>query len=105
MMSLATRNDYGTFYTLRVYKLKNDLTVLALIDLDKGLSITTNAGNIIHGLRRDGYLEEPRTRIVYCDTDGRWDELMISFEREFCNFKQINAASCDEAITRILQEA
>ena len=104
MMSLATRNDYGTLYSLRVHKLKG-ITVLALIDLDKGLSITTNAANIIHGLRRDGYLEEPRTRIVYCDTTGRWDELMISFEREFCNFKHIGASSCDEAITRIVQEA
>ena len=39
MMSLATRNDYGTLYSLRVHKLKG-ITVLALIDLDKGLSIT-----------------------------------------------------------------
>ena len=104
MMSLATRNDYGTLYSLRVHKLKG-ITVLALIDLDKGLSITSNAANIVHGLRRDGYLEEPRTRIVYCDTTGRWGELMISFEREFCNFKHIGASSCDEAITRIVQEA
>ena len=103
-MSLATRNDYGTLYSLRVHKLKG-ITVLALIDLDKGLSITSNAANIVHGLRRDGYLEEPRTRIVYCDTTGRWDELMISFEREFCNFKHIGATSCDEAVTRIAQEA
>jgi hypothetical protein len=103
-MSLATRNDYGTLYSLRVHKLKG-ITVLALIDLDKGLSITSNAANIIHGLRRDGYLEEPRTRIVYCDTDGRWDELMLSFEREFCNFKPIGATSVDEALARIAQEA
>jgi len=43
-----------------------------IIDMDQGKSVTNDAENVV----LDIYLEYGNRRIIYKDTDGRWDELL-----------------------------
>lgn len=47
-------------------------SVVWIEDLCYGLSVTNDAENVVHDLQHDF----PGYRVIYRDTDGRWDELL-----------------------------
>lgn len=53
--------------------------VIFLVDLDKGMSVTNDAENVIADLARRGLLVG--RRVIYRDTSGRWDELKHDGQR------------------------
>lgn len=53
-----------------------------IIDRDIGMSITNDAEAVVGRVNS----EHPGKRIIYCDTDGRWDELAHE-DGNFTGFK------------------
>jgi hypothetical protein len=43
----------------------------------------------------------PGRRVIYRDTEKRWDELVLDAECRFASFRQLNATSAEEAIAKL----
>lgn len=84
-----TRATYG--YTVL------DAFVL-VVDQDQGMSVTNDAERVIADLARAQVLAG--RRVLYRDTDKRWDELLIAVDGTFAGFAPLGAASPQEAIAR-----
>lgn len=56
-----------------------------IIDENVGLSITNDAENVVIEL----LAKYPNHRIIYCDTDGQWDEL-LHWNGQFTGFAPYN---------------
>jgi hypothetical protein len=56
-----------------------------IIDLDEGMSVTNNAEAVVLDL----FLKYGERRIIYRDTDGRWDELLHD-KGHFTGFGPLN---------------
>jgi hypothetical protein len=83
-----TRATYG--YTVL------DAFVL-VVDQDEGTSVTNNAEHVIADLTRAQVLAG--RRVLYRDTDGRWDELVVQ-GGVFAGFAPIGATTLEAAIAR-----
>jgi hypothetical protein len=83
-----TRATYG--YTVL------DAFVL-VVDQDRGPSVTNDAEHVIEDLSRAQVLTG--RRVLYRDTDGRWDELLVR-DGVFVGFIAIGAASPAGAIAK-----
>jgi hypothetical protein len=64
--------------------------VIALVDDDRGKTITNDAEGVVEDLRRGGY-DLARARVIYRDTMGRWDELVVQSGR-FAGFRSLGVA-------------
>lgn len=86
-------------YTATVHQV-GEQRVLALVQLDPGgTSITNAAEGVVVDLGRRAGLRET-DRVVYVDTEGRWDELLVAGGR-FAGFRSLNADSLEQALERI----
>lgn len=56
--------------------------IVFIVDNDIGCSVTNDAENVVELVAQI----HPNKRIVYCDTDGCWDEL-VHTDGVFANFK------------------
>lgn len=76
---------------------------IAVMDKNDGAcSVTNDAKNVIAWLRENGFLQEEFKRVVYRDTEGRWDALMIKPTRNgvvFAGFKPLNGKSAEDALS------
>jgi hypothetical protein len=66
------------------------------------MSVTNDAEAVIADLHAKGEAG-PGVRVLYCDTDGRWDELCHDGAGRFTGFRP-GAASLGKAISKIRQE-
>lgn len=74
--------------------------VVALVDAnDGGLSITNGAEAVLADLKRRG-ISQPNDRVIYCDTEGQWDELCVD-ERGFVGFRILGAEKLSDALARL----
>jgi hypothetical protein len=65
------------------------------------MTVTNDAENVIQYLHEIGALP-PAARVVYRDTDGRWDELRHDGCGTFVGFAPVGAYTVDEAVTAVL---
>lgn len=78
---------------------------VAVVDLNDGsMSVTNDAEKVIDYLREIGDLAVPGTRVVYRDSEKRWDEMKIKDGR-FDGFNFIGAMTPDEAIAILTRGA
>lgn len=81
--------------------------VMVVTDLDDGTlqlvpcSVTNDAENVIKYLYKFAGLKSDE-RVVYCDTQGRWDELMHQ-NGKFAGFAAIGCRSKEVAILTVRQ--
>lgn len=75
--------------------------VLALVDHDRGMSITNDAEGVISVLASRYDLS--RRRVIYRDTTGLWDELVHERGR-FKVFRVLGLASRDDAVAQVRAE-
>lgn len=90
---------------------------ILVVDLDAGMTITNDAERVVEVLARAVAL--PGRRVLYRDTDGRWDELVVAggLRRDvpgrpvvvdgfrFASFNAIGArGSCAAAVAAASQE-
>jgi len=72
---------------------------LCITDLDAGsISVTNDIENVLRVLVASDNLK-PGMRVVYCDTEGMWDEVVIDDQCAFVRFRLMQVPSRDVAIT------
>lgn len=62
-------------------------------------SVTNDVENVVEDLRHAGY-DLSTARIVYRDSDGTWDEILVSDGR-FAGFGSLGAESESEAVAML----
>lgn len=73
--------------------------VVALVDAGDGLTITNAAEAVIADLARRG-ISQPNDRVIYRDTEGRWDELCVA-AGGFVGFRFLGVDSLEAALARL----
>jgi hypothetical protein len=80
-----------------------DASIVTLVGSGEGKSITNDAENVIEDLCRLGFFELcPRFRVIYLDTSGVWDELLVH-DGKFAGFQPIGLCDRAEAIEWVKQ--
>jgi len=72
---------------------------LRIIDLDIGPSVTNDVEHVVMSLDALG-IDFTRRRLIYRDTTGRWDEIIVRDAR-FARFRLVGAASAHLAVAMI----
>ncbi len=73
--------------------------VIAVIDHDQGKSVTNDAENVIADLASDFDLSQ--YRVIYRDTRGIWDELLVDRTGGFGGFSAINERDLPAALAKL----
>ena len=73
--------------------------VIAVIDHDHGRSVTNDAENVIADLAADFDLS--RYLVIYRDTRGIWDQLLVDRTGHFAGFSSINERDLPAALAKL----
>jgi hypothetical protein len=73
--------------------------VIAVIDHDHGRSVTNDAENVIADLAADFDLS--RYLVIYRDTRGIWDQLLVDRTGHFAGFSSINERDPSAALAKL----
>jgi hypothetical protein len=74
--------------------------VIAIIDHDGGRSVTNDAQNVIDDLIRQGF-DLSKYRVIYRDTRGIWDQLLVDRTGHFAGFSSVNERDLSAALARL----
>ena len=74
--------------------------VIAIIDHDQGRSVTNDAENIIADLAAQGF-DLSRYLVIYKDTRGIWDQLLVDRTRRCAGFSSINERDLSAALAKV----
>jgi hypothetical protein len=74
--------------------------VVAIIDHDEGRSVTNDAENVIGDLTQQGF-DLSKYRVIYRDTHGIWDQLLVDRTGRFAGFSSINERDLPAALARL----
>jgi hypothetical protein len=73
--------------------------VIAIIDYDQGKSVTNDAENVIADLA--ACFDLSKYRVIYRDTRGVWDELLVDRTDHFAGFSSINERDLPAALAKL----
>jgi hypothetical protein len=73
--------------------------VIVLIDHDQGKSLTNDAENVIADLATD--FDLPKYLVIYRDTRGIYDQLLVDRTGHFAGFSSINEYDLSAALARL----
>ena len=85
------------------FTLQHHDRVVALIDRaveQQTMSITNDAENVVAYLHAEGVIDG-KTRLIYRDTEGRWDELMHDGHGHFIDFRPIGESTVEAALAKL----
>src|ERR1700730_14972716 len=74
-------------------------SVVAIIDHDQGKSVTNDAENVIADLA--ACFDLSKYRVIYKDTRGIWDELLVDNTGQFAGFSSINEGDLPAALAKL----
>ena len=74
--------------------------VIAIIDHDQGRSVTNDADNVIADLAAQGF-DLSRYLVIYRNTRGIWDQLLVDRTGHFAGFSSINERDLAAALAKI----
>jgi hypothetical protein len=74
--------------------------VIAIVDVDRGRSVTNDAANIFAKLIGWG-LDLDAHRVIYRDSTGTWDELLVGPHGSFGGFGPLGARTEEEALEKL----
>ena len=89
------KNKRRSVYRRAVYG-----NVIAVIDHDEGKSVTNDAENVIDDLAGQGF-DLSKYRVIYKDTRGIWDELLVDRTGQFAGFSSINEGDLPAALAKL----
>jgi hypothetical protein len=92
---LRVNNEQRSVYSYRVFD-----RVIAVIDHDKGRSVTNDADNVIKDLAKKGF-DLSQYRVIYKDTRGIWDQMLVDRTGHFAGFKSINERDLPAALAKL----
>jgi hypothetical protein len=90
--TLRSNNEPRSVYSRAVYG-----NVIAIIDHDQGRSVTNDAANVINDLVREGF-DLSQYRVIYRDTRGIWDQVLVDRTGQFAGFSSINERDLRDAL-------
>jgi hypothetical protein len=73
--------------------------VIAIVDYDQGRSVTNDAENVIADLA--ACFDLSRYRVIYRDTRGIWDELLVDRTGHFAGYSSINERDLPSALAKL----
>jgi hypothetical protein len=74
-------------------------TVIAVVDHDEGRTVTNDAENVIADLAGDFDLS--KYLVIYRDTRGIWDQLLVDRTGRFAGFSSINERDLSAALAKV----
>ena len=85
------------------YEHIEDHNIIAITDqfdpLHPSMSVTNDAEAVIEAL---AHMEDlSNTRVIYCDTDGRWDELRVEDGHRFVGYRPIGVHQLADALKKV----
>jgi hypothetical protein len=98
IMPLITfRSRYTEHRAIYSYTVNGN--VIAIIDHDQGKSVTNDADNVIADLA--ACFDLLLYRVIYRDTRGIWDQMLVDRTGRFAGFSSINERDLPAALTKI----
>ena len=107
MMKKPVPNLRSTFSVMPVTAevtrgtVKGTLCFVCITDLDEGMSVTNDIENVLAVLLDQGPLI-PGMFVVYRDTDGMWDEVVIDEHCGFIGFGALRTSTRDVAVSMVV---
>ena len=92
---MLLKNKLRAVYSCAVYG-----NVIAIIDHDQGKSVTNDAENVIDDLVRQGF-DLMRYHVIYKDTRGIWDQILVDRTGHFAGFSSINQRDLSAALASL----
>ena len=86
--------------TRSVYSRSIHGNVIAIIDHDGPRSVTNDAENVVADLIAQGF-DLSRFQVIYKDTLGLWDELLVDSTGTFAGFRCLNEPELSAALARL----
>lgn len=74
--------------------------VIAIVDHDGPCSVTNDAENVIADLVARGF-DLSRSQVIYCDTLGIWDQILIDRTGHFAGFSSLNERDLAAALGKV----
>jgi len=93
-----------TVFTLSIGQAESGVPIYIIKDLDKGMSVTNNAENVIREVAAHIGAIPDGSVVVYKDTNGIYDQLLVA-DGCFQKFNLLNANSVEEAVCKAVKEA
>ena len=93
---LILKNKLRATYTCEVHG-----DIIVIIDHDQGKSVTNDAENVIADLAADFDLS--KYRVIYRDTRGIYDQLLVNRTGHFAGFSSINERDLPAALAKLTQ--
>ena len=89
-----------------VFSVMHKGTFCAVVDTGHKdhMSVTNDAERVVEFLKQNGDLNVPGTRVIYRDSEGRWDEMLIA-DGKFSGFRHVGAKDPDEAVAILTRAA
>lgn len=88
---------FGNERSTYTYEMVGD--VICIIDHDKGHTVTNDASEVVQDLVECGH-DLSRMRVVYRDTTGVWDELVVA-NGAFAGFRSVGKRDRADAVARV----
>ena len=86
--------DHRAIYSYTVHG-----NVIAIIDHEQGRSVTNDAENVIADL--DANFDLSKYQVIYRDTRGIWDQILVDRTGHFAGFSSINERELPAALARV----
>ena len=86
--------DHRAIYSYTVHG-----NVIAIIDHEQGRSVTNDAENVIADL--DANFDLSKYQVIYRDTRGIWDQILVDRTGHFAGFSSINERGLPAALARV----
>ena len=74
---------------------------MTIEDMNDGMSVTNDIEAVLHALVWQGSLM-PLHRVIYADSEGVWDEVIIDEQCRFVDFKAWRAPSRDVCVALVI---
>ena len=91
---MLLKNYHRAIYSRTVHG-----NVIVIEDLNGPKSVTNDAENVIHDL--DASFDLSKYFIIYCDSRGIWDQLLVDRTGHFAGFSSLNARDLPAALAKL----
>jgi hypothetical protein len=100
MPLIKFRSSYTEHRAIYSYTVHGD--IIAIVDHDQGKSVTNDADNVIADLAANFDLS--KYLVIYCDTRGIWDQLLVDSTGSFAGFSSLNARDLPAALAKLTRQ-
>lgn len=107
MRSHALRCSFDAMQTTATAYMRDGITVrtqvfMCLRDKNDGMSLTNDIENALHALVMGSTLM-PGMRVIYADSEGIWDEVIIDEQCRFVDFRAWRAPTRDDCARMVIE--